>query len=44
MNDEAIIKRIQAKPVRYVIHVDVGNQPPVQQSETIQRWIAWLKR
>lgn len=36
--DQMVVHRAQVQPDRYVIGVDTGTQPPLEQLKTIQRW------
>jgi len=36
--DQMVVHRAQVQPDRYVINVDVKDQPPAEQVKTIQRW------
>jgi hypothetical protein len=36
--DQMVVHRAQVQPDRYVINIDVKDQPPAEQMKTIQRW------
>lgn len=36
--DQMVVHRAQVQPDRYVVNVDVQEQPPVEQMRTVQRW------
>jgi Bacteriophage T4-like portal protein (Gp20) len=36
--DQMVVHRAQVQPDRYVVNIDVGEQPPVEQMKTVQRW------
>lgn len=36
--DQMVVHRAQIQPDRYVINIDVKDQPPTEQMRTIQRW------
>lgn len=36
--DQMVVHRAQVQPDRYVVNVDVKDQPPAEQLKTIQRW------
>jgi hypothetical protein len=36
--DQMVVHRAQVQPDRYVINIDVKDQPPAEQVKTVQRW------
>ena len=36
--DQMVVHRAQVQPDRYVVNVDVGEQPPADQMRTVHRW------
>lgn len=36
--DQMVVHRAQVQPDRYVINIDVKDQPPMEQVKTVQRW------
>jgi hypothetical protein len=41
--DQMVVARAQVQPDRYAINIDVGEQTPIEQMRTLQRWMQALR-